>query len=91
MAKIFTYKGQTLSARIYGDAQLEVICLENLIYPHNFVEGEVWDIISNEFEEYDACDTIKEANGLLDGIIAGLINDGVLGEFTPKRGIFVKW
>jgi hypothetical protein len=85
-----------LSARIHGDAELEVLSLESKpiehgTYPVNFAEGEAWEILSNEFMDYEACDTITEANKLLAGIIAGLVQDGVLGEYTPKRGAFYKW
>ena len=89
MSKLFSYKGHTFTARIYGDAELEVSSLtDKRVFA---IEDELWQILSNEITDYDACDTIKEANQLLDGIVAGLIDDGVLGEFTPKRGIFVKW
>lgn len=96
MSVLFTYQGHTMSARIHGDAELEVLSLESKpiehgTYPVNFAEGEAWDILSNEIMSYDACETIKEANQLLRGVVAGLINDEVLGEFTPKRGVFVKW
>lgn len=85
-----------MSARIHGDAELEVLSLESKpiehgTYPVNFAEGEAWDILSNEVMSYESCETIKEANELLRGVVAGLINDGVLGEFTPKTGVFVKW
>jgi hypothetical protein len=95
MATLFVYMGHTMSARIHGDAQLEVLSLHAKpttygTYPVNFAEGEAWDILSEGMENQHA-ESIKEANVLLANVIKGWINDGTFEEFAPKRGIFVKW
>ena len=84
-----------MSARIHGDAQLEVLSLhdqpiEHGTYPVIFAEGEAWDILADAMENQHG-ESIKEANVLLGNVIKLWIKDGVFQEFTPKRGVFVKW
>jgi hypothetical protein len=89
MSRLFNYKGYTFTARIFGDAELEVTSLtDKRVFAE---EDAVWTILSDEITDYDSCETIKEANTLLDGIIFWLIEDGIFQEFTPQRGKFFSW
>ena len=95
MATLFVYQGHTMTARIWGDAQLEVSSLGSKpithgIYPINFAEGEAWDILAEAMQNQHA-ETIKEANQLLQNVIDVWIKDGVFEEFTPERGKTYKW
>jgi hypothetical protein len=95
MSTLFVYQGHLMTAQIWGDAQLEVSSLGSKpithgIYPINFAEGEVWDILAEAMENQHA-ETIKEANQLLQNVIAVLIKDGVFQEFNPKKGKAYKW
>lgn len=84
MNKLFKYQGHTLKANIFGDAQLEVESLkaEPLkfgVYPVNFAEGEVWDLLAEVMESVHT-DTIEEADKQLQNKIEELINKGILGH-----------
>jgi hypothetical protein len=95
MATLFVYQGHTMTAQIWGDAQLEVSSLGSKpithgVYPINFAEGEAWDILAEAMENQHA-ETIKEANQLLYSVVQVKIKDGVFQEFTPERGKAYKW
>jgi hypothetical protein len=95
MNTLFVYMGHTMTARIWGDAQLEVSSLSSKptthgVYPVNFAEGEVWDILAEAMENQHG-ETIEQANQLLQNVINGLVKDGVFQEFTPERGKAYKW
>lgn len=84
-----------MSARIWGDAQLEVLSLGSKpithgTYPVNFAEGEAWDHIDKIMESVN-CNTIEEANAEMHLCILELIEQGIFQEFTPERGKFYKW
>ena len=80
MNKLFVYQGHTFRANIEGDATLVVESLKATpikhgVYPVNFAEGEVWQILADEMEDVKE-ENLQKADARLQIKISDLILDG---------------